>query len=116
MAIVAVMMVVGFSAFKVVENTKTDPVGYIPWYFTGNDEDDVLDKSFYEKEDENDPQDCSGNEIICVIIAPEDSNQEPDLNAHIDPLDTGSPTISQLIEQAMDESEENDGVKSLRYF
>jgi|SRR5690554_2822632 len=118
MAIVAVMLVAGFSAFKVVESPKIYqddlPEDFIPWYFTGDDEDDVNDPTKYTQNPSQAP-DCIGlEEVVCEIYAPEGSSGQPDLDAHIDLSDASSSTVEQLIELAMDHMQDNAVVKSFR--
>lgn len=120
MAIVAVMMVVGFSAFKltdvrsdeIVVKMNDDPV---LWRFIGSGPGDVTEPSAYIKKDDND-DDCDlGEEIICEILAPEGNPNEPDLDQHLDPNNTNTPTYAQLIDEAMDEKETNAVVLAFRY-
>ncbi len=102
MAIVAVIMVVGFSAFKVGEMTKVAGVSkvYTSWYFMGGDE---TNPSHYT-DDESQAPDCVGTqEIICEILAPEDLvSGGPDLNAPSDPNDVNSDKVEDLIIDARD--------------
>lgn len=118
MAIVAVMLVAGFSAFKVVESPKIYqddlPEDFIPWYFTGDDEDDVNDPQKYTQNPSQAPN-CEGlKEVVCEIYAPEGSPGQPDLDAHIVPSNTNSLTVQQLIDEAMDFEQENLVVKKMR--
>lgn len=111
MAIVAVMMVIGFSAFKVVDTLNDNPE-YVSWYFTGEHEDDVIYPEFYSDED---PEICGeDDEVVCEIKAPEGLSGKPDLSAPSDP-NNPSPSIQDRIEEAMTlPKSTNDVVISLR--
>lgn len=118
MAIVAVMLVAGFSAFKIGESQKTYqddlPEDFIPWYYTGDDEDDVNDPTKYSK---TPTHDCDGDDVICEIYAPEDENTIPlipNLEAQIDPQNTASDTVEDLILEAMTSKTTNDVVRSFK--
>lgn len=104
MAIVAVMLVIGFSAFKVVESQKTYqndlPEDFIPWYFTGDDE-ETLHADKYSEDDSD--VTCGGEEeIICKIYAPRQdfpNTDKPDLNAQV--LSNSPDKVSDYIDAAM---------------
>lgn len=93
MAIVAVVMIAGFSAFKMSERTlKTDDPEVEIWYFNGDDENQVKNPLFYSKTTES----CGGSTaVVCEIHAPEGNPNRPDLS---------SPVTQDLIDQAMSSS------------
>ena len=104
MAIVAVMMVVGFSAFRVIETRGTSvstnentSVRSEYWRFISTNPLDITDPSAYIKTEEEDP-DCDGSILVCEIYAPADGIH-PDLDAVFD-QNTGE-TYADLIEDAM---------------
>lgn len=108
MAIVAVMMVVGFSAFKVIEaptDLNTTMKVQKTWYFTGTDPLHVGLPEHYTDEQDEAPDCDDEKQVVCTIIAPEGDDGEPDLS---------SPTIQSLIDDAMDTGNTNSVVQSFR--
>src|SRR5690554_3060084 len=103
MAIVAVMMMVGFSAYKTIENNKTDDPELETWYFNG-EETEETDAEEYSR-DQDPGLDCGDPETICEITAPKDpfNNHLPDLDHIVDPLDPINPTktVRDYIVEAM---------------
>lgn len=102
MAMVAILMIVGFSAFKVVEkplNNTSIKLEY--WYFNGNLGEET-DASKYSKiQDPN--LECGGNTTICLIQAPEGTNPNfPDLNHVVNPSEPDK-TVESYITEAMDD-------------
>lgn len=101
MAIVAVMMMVGFSAFKVVETLNDDPI-LETWYFIG-EENEETDASQYSLE--QDPEnECGLPVTICEILAPLDpSTNLPKMDHIVDPNDQHIPqrTVEYYILEAM---------------
>lgn len=110
MAMVAVVMVVGFSAFKAF-NLNKSKYDLDTWYFDGSSDSDVTNQNAYSTID---PQTCDlGDDVVCKILAP-NNNGLPDLEAHIIPEDSESPTYKDLIEQAMLSKSSNEVVVSFR--
>lgn len=123
MAVVAMVMIIGFSAFKVgtlvspeISTTSAKNVRLDFWAFTGDDPEDATNPENYIK--------ASGSPIfcdnlahtVCYIEAPEQSNGiYPDLDEVVDPLQDPLRTYSDSIEEAMNGTPStNDVVKSLR--
>lgn len=116
-AVVAVMLVIGFSAFKVVESTKAVSMSekdLIRWRFTGGPSDDPIDPSNYIEKEVNDPSCDQITDLICEIEAPSNANNKPALEELVDQDDHDGPTYEQLIEQAMQSKTTNDVVKDFR--
>lgn len=112
MAIVAIVMIVGFSAFKVVENNSA--IKMESWYYNGGNDgegnasnyDEVLSSQF----------ECGEIETICLIEAPEDPFNlgHPDLDYEVDPINNPNKTVQDYINEALDTGQDNEVVKSFR--
>lgn len=116
MAIVAILMVVGFSAFKASEkeNSKKS-INLEVWYFNGSNNGSLNTPSEYSK---SQPNLCgSTKQTICEVNVPTDPiTGLPDLDAHLDPDDINSPTYEEMIEEALYSGAENEVVRSFRPF
>lgn len=121
MAIVAVMLVVGFSAFKVIEITETPKTTTATldlelWRFTDNNPAQVTNPELYIEKPSNASPCDQFTDIICEIEAPKHPvTGEPMLDELV-PDDPEDRTYADFIFEAMQSKTTNEVVKDFRSF